>query len=53
MHGFYLDESEKSISLDMIIDFNVKDREILYRKIYDEIKKEYGDYKIIIAFFFW
>ena len=49
MHGFYLDEEEKSISFDIIIDFKIKDREEVYKKIYEEVKNKYKDYKIGIA----
>ena len=49
MHGFYLDEEEKTISFDIIIDFKVKDREELYKIIYDEVKEKYKDYNINIA----
>lgn len=49
MHGFYIDEQEKTISFDIILDFNIKDREEEYRAIYDEIQKKYNDYKINIT----
>ena len=49
MHGFYLDEIEKSISFDIIIDFNIKNREEVYRQIYDEIQSRYDEYKINIT----
>lgn len=49
MHGFYIDKKEKTISFDIIIDFNVNNREELYRKIYDEIQKKYKDYRIEIT----
>ena len=49
MHGFYIDEKEKNISFDIIIDFKIKDREELYRKIYDEVKNEYKGYKLNIT----
>ena len=49
MHGFYIDKKEKNISFDIIIDFKVKNREEEYKKIYDEIKKIYKDYKINIT----
>ena len=49
MHGFYLNEEEKSISFDIIIDFEVKNREEVYSKIYDEVKGKYNDYKIDIT----
>ncbi len=49
MHGFYFDEEEKTISFDIIIDFKVKNKEEIYKKIYDEVKKKYKDYKINIT----
>ncbi len=49
MHGFYLDEVEKTISFDIIIDFNVEKREDVYKKIYDEIQNKYSDYKVSIT----
>ena len=49
MHGFYIDESTKTISFDIIIDFNVKNREEVYQEIYDEVEKKYKDYHINIT----
>ena len=48
MHGFYLDEEDKSISFDIIIDFKIKNREEVYKEIYDEVQNKYKDYKIDI-----
>lgn len=49
MHGFYIDKKEKTISFDIIIDFNIKNREELYRKIYDEVQNKFNDYEIEIT----
>ena len=49
MHGFYLDEEEKAISFDIIIDFNIKNQKELYKEIFDEVKNKYKDYKIDIT----
>lgn len=49
MHGFYIDEEDKTISFDIIIDFNIKNREELYQSIFDEIQEKYKDYKISIT----
>lgn len=49
MHGFYADIKEKTISFDIIIDFNVKERETLYKNIYDEIQGEYKDFHLSIT----
>ena len=48
MHGFYLDEEDKSISFDIIIDFKIKNREEVYKEIYDEVQNKYKNYKIDI-----
>lgn len=49
MHGFYLNETEKTINFDIIIDFAVEDRNKLYEHIYDEIQAKYPDYKLHIT----
>ena len=49
MHGFYLDDKDKSISFDIIIDFKIKNREELYKEIYDEVQNKYKDYKVDIT----
>ena len=49
MHGFYLDEEDKNISFDIIIDFKVENKELLYKEIYDEVKDKYKGYKIDIT----
>ena len=49
MHGFYIDEEDKTISFDIIIDFKTKNREEEYMKIYDEVQNKYKDYKINIT----
>lgn len=49
MHGFYVDEIEKAISFDIIIDFKIKDREKVYAQIFDEVQEKFKDYKINIT----
>ena len=49
MHGFYVDEPHKEISFDIIIDFKADNREAIYRQIYDQIKNDYPEYKLIIT----
>ena len=49
IHGFYIDEKEKTITFDIIIDFNEKNREEIYKKIYEEVQNKYKDYKINIT----
>ena len=47
-HGFYLEEKNKSIRFDIIIDYSIKNREEIYDKILNEVKKEYPHYTINI-----
>ena len=49
MHGFYIDKKEKSISFDIIIDFKVKNKEEIYKNIYNDIQNKYKDYNINIT----
>ena len=49
MHGFYFDEEDKNISFDIIIDFKTKNREEVYKKIYEEIQNKYKGYKLDIT----
>ncbi len=49
MHGFYLDVEDKTISFDIIIDFNAKEQEKIYQKIYDQVKAEFKEYTVAIT----
>ena len=49
MHGFYIDEKEKSISFDIIIDFKMDNKEEIYKDIYDKVSENYKDYNIFIT----
>lgn len=40
-HGFFVDFEKKYMSFDMIIDWNIKDREALYEHIREDVLKEY------------
>ena len=49
VHGFYIDDIDKIISLDVIIDFAIQNREKLYQHIYDEIQSKYEGYTLNIT----
>ena len=49
MHGFYIDKIDKIISFDIIIDFKEKNKEEVFKRIYEEVKKKYKDYYIEIT----
>lgn len=49
MHGFYLNEKEKIINFDIIIDFTDKNRDDVYKDIYNKIKEIYPEYELNIT----
>jgi len=49
MHGFYVDVEAKRVSFDLIIDFEVSDREELYAHIASEVQELYPDYTFAIT----
>lgn len=46
MHGFRIDTEARTMVFDVIIDFDLKDRDSLYNHISDELKSKYPDYTI-------
>ena len=44
VHGFYLDEAAKRAQFDVIIGFDVKDRNSVYRSILQKVQEKYPDY---------
>lgn len=46
-HGFYLNEKEKKLSVDILIGFGDFDRMALYQQVVQEIQTAYPDYKIV------
>ena len=48
-HGFYLDEENKVIRLDVLVSFDAPDRRAVYEHIVDDIKKAYPDYTPVMA----
>ena len=49
MHAFYLDKAEKTIRFDIVVSFDAKDRQEVYRDICERVQKEYPDYRLQIA----
>lgn len=49
LHGFYLDKIDKTISFDIILDFEDNNRLQTYKEIHEKIQKLYPEYKIIIT----
>ncbi len=47
VHGFYLDEENKSIRFDLVVSFDAKDRREVYREVLAKIQAEYPEYTLI------
>lgn len=48
-HGFYLDEEAKTISLDIILDYALGDRERLFSEIEQDLKENYPEYHFMLT----
>lgn len=49
MHGFYFDREKKELRFDVIIDFEVPDRAVVYEKIVAGVRERYPDLTPIIT----
>ena len=49
MHGFYVNEEQKYIRLDLVIGFEAKSRSEAFREAVEDLKAHYPDYEIIAA----
>lgn len=49
IHGFNLDRENNILSLDIVMDFSMKDREMEFCKIRDEIAEAFPEYKLHIV----
>ncbi|MBQ3301180.1 MAG: cation transporter [Eggerthellaceae bacterium] len=49
LHGFYVNEQEKSVTFDVIIDFAVKDRDELYEHIVNDVHEMYPEYTFAVT----
>lgn len=49
MHGFYYNKKDKSISFDIIIDFDDENKTQTYKDIFDDVQKLYPDCKLNIT----
>lgn len=49
VHGFYMDEDRKLIAFDIIIDYNIKNRDTVYNNIVKKVKEKYSEYSIYIT----
>ena len=49
VHGFFVDPEAKRMSLDIVLDFDVKDRQALYQHLVKDIQDAYPDYNIRVT----
>ena len=49
MHGFYLNEAEKTIQFDVVLDFEAPDEMALYAGIVKDVQAIVPDYKLVIT----
>ena len=49
IHGFYLDESKRTISFDVIVDFAAPDMEATFRAVCKQVRAAYPNYTLIIT----
>ncbi len=49
MHGYYLDEVNKTIRFDVIVSFDAENRGKVYEEIVSEVQKMFPDYKLMVA----
>ena len=49
LHGFYLMKEEKTMRFDLVVSFDAKDRNAVYREAVEDVQKAYPDYKLITA----
>ncbi len=47
VHGFYLDEENKSIRFDMVVSFDATDRQAVYKEVLEKVQAEYPEYRVV------
>lgn len=49
LHGFYVDEEQKRITFDVVVDFDEQDREGLMKHIIGDVKNALPGYEVVVA----
>ena len=49
MHGFYLDQAEKTVRFDIVVSFDAPDRGEVYREVCEKVQKEFPGYALQVA----
>ena len=48
-HGFHVDKENKLIQMDVIVDYDMKNRQTIFAHIKDDVQAMYPDYKVMMA----
>ena len=49
MHGFYLDQAEKTLRFDIVVSFDAADRKQVYREVCEKVQQAFPDYTLQVA----
>ena len=49
IHGFYVDQTRKIITCDVILDYELRDREQLFARISREAQEAFPEYQVMLA----
>ena len=49
IHGFYLDQDEKTMRFDVVISFNAGDRREVYTEVVADVQQAFPDYQLQVA----
>ncbi len=49
MHGFYIDNEEKTLRFDIVVSFDAPDRGAVYREVCEKVRKAHPDYTLQIT----
>lgn len=49
MHGFYVEEEKKRVHMDVVVDFEEKDRDGLIAGIQKELEEKFPGYQFLIT----
>jgi divalent metal cation (Fe/Co/Zn/Cd) transporter len=50
MHGFYIDETEKTMRFDIIVSFDSLNMQQLFTHVVDDVKEAFPDYDVQVQF---
>ncbi len=48
-HGFYLEKESKNLRFDLVVSFDAKDRQAVYREVLHKVQERYPDYHLTVT----